>query len=107
MESVGDYLELVQGEQGREFVLVILKLLPGVPDVGVLVGGVLELDDAEGQPVQEQDDIGPSGGLVLPHGELVDGEPVVVVGVLEVDDAGRHSGHGAVGLSDRDGDSPG
>ena len=57
----GDYLELVQGEQVGEFVPVVLELLPSVPDVGVLVGGILELDDAQGQPVQEQDDVGPSG----------------------------------------------
>ena len=58
METVGYHQELVQGEQGGEFALVGLELLPGVPYVGVLVGRVLEFDDAEGQPVQEQDDVG-------------------------------------------------
>ena len=85
MESVGDHQELVEGEQSGEFVLVGLELLPSVPDVGVLVGRVLQFDDAQRQPVQEEDDVRSPGGLVLFHGELVDGEPVVIVGVLEVD----------------------
>ena len=85
VESVGDHLELVQGEQGGEFFLVVLELLPGVPDVGVLISRVLELDDAQGQSVQEQDYVRSAGGLVLLDGELVDGEPVVVVRALEVD----------------------
>ena len=107
MESVGYHQELVQGEQSGEFVLVGLELLPSVPDVGVLVGRVLQFDDAQGQPVQEEDDVRSPGRLVLLDGELVDGEPVVVVGVLEVYDGCRHSGHGAVRSSDWDGGAAG
>ena len=43
--------------------LVGLELAPGGPDGGVLVGRVLDLDDREGQAVDEQDDIGPAGAL--------------------------------------------
>ena len=42
------------------------------------------------------------GRLVLLDRELVDGEPVVVVWVLEVDDRGWHSGHGPVGSTKLD-----
>ena len=45
--------------------------------------------------------------MVLSVGELVDCEPVVVVVVLEVDDGGRYSGHGAVRLPDGSGECPG
>ena len=41
VEAVGDHQELVQREQGGEFSFVCLELIPGVPDVGVLVGRVL------------------------------------------------------------------
>ena len=107
MESVGDHQDLVHGEQGGKFGLVCLELIPGVPNVGVLVGRVLELDDAQGQPVQEEDYIRPSGGLVLPDSYLVDRQPVVVGRVLEVDDGRGFAARCAVGSSDGYCDSPG
>ncbi len=107
VEAVGYHQELVQGEQAGEFVLVGLELLPGVPDIGALIGRVLELDDADGQSVQEEDDIRPPGELVLLDGELVDGEPVVFVGVFEVDDSCGFSAHGPVVAPDGDGYSAG
>ena len=45
---VGDHQQLVHGEQRRRLGLVGLELLPGRLDRGVLVGGVLELDHAQG-----------------------------------------------------------
>ena len=81
--------------------------MPSVPDVGVLVGRVLQFDDAQGQPVQEEDNVGSAGGLVLFDGELVDGEPVVVVGLFEVDDGCGFPAHGSVVAPDGDGDAPG
>ena len=43
----------------------------------------------------------------LLHGDLVDGQPVVVCWVLEVDDVRGFAARRPVGSSDRDGDSPG
>ena len=76
----------VHGEQGWQLRLVSLELLPRRPDSGVLVGGVLQFDDAHGQSVYEQHDVRPAGVPVLGYGELVDGQPVVVGGDIEVDD---------------------
>ena len=55
VEAVRDHQEFVHGEQRGQFSLVCLELVPGVPDVGVLVGGVLEFNDGQWQAVQEED----------------------------------------------------
>ena len=61
-----------------------MELLPSGPDGGVLVGGVLQLDDPQRQAVEEQDDIGAAVVPVFGDGELVDRQPVVVVRVAPV-----------------------
>ena len=48
--------------------------------------GVLQLDDAQRQAVDEQHDIRAAGIPALGDGELVDRQPVVGGGVVEVDD---------------------
>ena len=73
-------------EQRRDLRLVGLELLEGGPDRRVLVGRVLQLDHGERQAVDEQHDVRPARVLPLGHRELVDGEPVVVAGRVEVDD---------------------
>ena len=96
---VGDHQQLVHGEQRRQLGLVGLELLPGLLDRGVLVGGVLELDHAQGQAVDEEHDVGTAVVLVLDDGELVDREEVVRPGVGEVDDLHRRPPHGAAGVA--------
>ncbi len=49
--------------------------------VGRLVGGVLQLDDDERQAVDEEDDVRTPVRPALDDGELVDGQPVVGVGI--------------------------
>ncbi len=93
---VGDHEHFVHGEESGQLSLVGLELLPSGPDGGVLVGGVLELDDAQGQAVDEEYDVGTAGVLILPDGELVDGQPVVVGGIVEVDDPRLRPEDGAV-----------
>ena len=73
--------------------LVGLELLPGVPDGGVLVRRVLQLDDPQGQAVHEQDDVGAVRVLVLGDG---DREPVVGRGPVEVDDLRLRPADGAL-----------
>ena len=79
--------------------LVGLELLPGLLDRGVLVGGVLELDQAQGQAVDEEHDVGTAVVLVLDDGELVDREEVVRPRALEVDDLRRRPPHGTAGVA--------
>ena len=83
---VRDDESLVHGEQGGQLRLVGLELPPCRPDGGVLVRGVLQLDDAQGQAVDEQHHVRPARVPVLGGGELVDRQPVVVGGNVEVDD---------------------
>ena len=104
--AVGGDEQLVQGEEAGDALLVGLELLPGVVDGRVLVRRVLQLDDPEGQAVQEQDDVGAVGVLVLGDGELVDREPVVGRGPLEVDDLRLRPADGALGCAVLDLDAP-
>ncbi len=85
LQPVGHHHRRIHREQPRQVVLVGLELVPRRPDGGVGVGRVLEFDHPERQPVDEQHDVGAPFGLVLNDGELVDCQPVVVGGVVEVD----------------------
>ena len=96
--AVRDHQRLVHGEEGWQLGLVGLELLPRRPDGGVLVGRVLQLDHAQGQPVDEQHHVRPAGVPVLGDGELVDRQPVVVGGVVEVDDPDEVAAHRTPGL---------
>ncbi len=71
-------------KQARDLGLVRLKLLERGIDGGLRVGHVLELKDGEGKAVDEDDGVRAAFRLAE-NGELVDGEPVVVRGVVEVD----------------------
>jgi hypothetical protein len=66
--AVGDDQGGVIGQQRRDLGLVGLELLEGFPDVGLLVGGVLQLDDRQRQAVDEQDDVGPADVGTAPRG---------------------------------------
>ena len=83
-------------EERGDFLLVGLQLLPGFPDRGVLVGRVLQFDDAQRQPVDEDHDVGPAVVLALDDRELVDRQPVVVGRVVVVDELHPVPGNRAV-----------
>ena len=95
LRPVRDHEHRVHGEERRQLGLVGLELLPRRPDGGVLVDRVLELDDGQRQAVDEQHDIGAAGVLVLRDGELVDRQPVVGGGIVEVDDSRLRPAHRA------------
>jgi hypothetical protein len=76
----------VTGEQRRDQSLVIFELLDGLPHRRTLVGRVLQLDNAERQPVDENHDVGTAALLPLDDGELIDRQPVVLLGPFEIDD---------------------
>ena len=73
-------------EQRRYQALVIFDLLDRLPDCGILVGRVFQLDDAERQPVDKDHNIGAAALLPFDDGKLIDRQPVVVLGPLEIDD---------------------
>jgi hypothetical protein len=97
VDAVGDQQERVEHEERRQLVLVGLQLVEGRPDRGLFVGRVLQLDERERQPIDEDDHVGPARVALLLHRELVHDEPVVGAWLLEVDDAHRRVTHGAVG----------
>ena len=78
----------VGAEQGRYPVLVGLKLVERPFEGGVFVARVLQLDHGQGQAVDEQHHIGPAVVLSLNHRELVHRQPVVGIGVGEIDQPG-------------------
>jgi hypothetical protein len=61
LAAVGDDQHLVVLEGVRDLLLVGLNLVVGLPDVGVFVGRVLQLDQHQRQAVDEQDDVRPAG----------------------------------------------
>ena len=95
LDAVGDHEHVVHGEQAGQFRFVGLKLLPGRPEGSVLVRWILELDDAQRQAIEEQHHVGPAIVLILCDGELVDRQPVVAVGIVEVDDLHLRPANGA------------
>ena len=97
MDAVGDDQRLVEGEEGGDLLFVGLKLVEGGPDGGVLGGRVLQFHDRQRQAVDEEHDIGAALVAVFDDGELVDRQPVVVVRVVEIEDAHQVAAQRAVG----------
>jgi len=103
LEPVRDHEQRAEREQRRQLGLVGLELLEGGPDGGVLVRGVLQLDEDERQTVDEEHHVRTPRVLGLADRELVDREPVVVLGVVEVDHLCLSAGNRAVGAAVLDG----
>ena len=84
--AIGDDERGVEGEQGGKLRLVGLELVERAPEGCVLVRGVLELDEHQGQAVHEQHHVRTARVLGFAHRELVHRKPVVAVGIGEVED---------------------
>ena len=84
-------------KEGGNLGFVGLQLGVGAPDGGAFSGGVLELDQAQGQPVEEHHQVGPAVVLALAHGELVHHQPVVGGNGGEVDQPHMVAGDAAIG----------
>ena len=85
LQAVRNYQDFVEVEERGDFLLVGLQLVPGVPDRGVLIGGIFQFDHAQGQAVEEDDQIGSAVVLAFDDGELIDNQPVVFCRVVEID----------------------
>ena len=92
LDAIGDDQQGVVREQGRQFSLVGLALLPCRPDGGFLVSRVLQLQQHQRQAVDEEHYVRPSIALIFDNGELIYHKPVVVGRSDEVDDARLSSG---------------
>jgi len=97
LDTVARDEQFVADEQARDGVLVGLELLEGLLRGGGHVGRVLELDHGQRQAVDKTDDVRPLGRLAFLDRELVDGEPVVGVDVVEVDEPCLVASDAAVG----------
>ena len=82
---VGSDQHRIGRKERRNLRLVGLQLLKRRPNRRILIRRILELDDRERQPVDEDHNIRPPRVLPLRHGELIDRHPVVVLGNFEVD----------------------
>jgi hypothetical protein len=100
--AVGDDQERVVGEQRRDLLLVGLELLVGVGQRRVLIPRVLELDHHQRQAVHHDDHVGAPVVVALDDRELVDRHPVVLLGVVVVDQAQPQRGHLAGAARDLD-----
>ena len=64
-----------------------LYLVEGLPDVGVFVGRVLQLNQHQRQTVDEQDDVGSASVVRALDGELFDCPKLIAAGIFPVDEA--------------------
>ena len=75
----------IGAEQGADLGLVGLQLVERAVDGRVFVAGVFQLDDGERQSIDEDHNVRAAVGFLLDDGELVHRQPVVGVGIVEID----------------------
>ncbi len=59
----------------------------GISDGGVLIAKIFQLEEGERNSIHEDDDIGAAIGAIFDDGELIDGGPIVVFGLLKVEES--------------------
>ena len=84
LRAVGDDQEFVVVEQRGDLSGVGLELLVGVPDRGLLVGGVLQFNDGQRETVEENDYVGPAVVPGLDDRELIHRQPVICLHGAEI-----------------------
>jgi len=97
LKPIADHQNGVGGEEGRNLRFVGLQLGVGAPDGGAFIGGVLELDQAQGQAIEKHHHVGAATVLAIAHGELVHHQPVVGADLSEVDQLHMIAGDAAIG----------
>ena len=105
LQAVGNNQHRVVDEQRRDLLLVGLKLLERLPDVGVFVRRIFQFDDTQRQAVDENHDVGAAVVLAFNHRELVHHQPVVVVRVIEINQPDNFRADAAVLAAALDGDA--
>ena len=89
--AIGDDAEPVEGEELRDVHRVVADLVMRAGHVGILVPGVLQLEEHQRQPVDVDHQVGPAGVARIArtaalHRELVDHQEVVQLRPLEVEE---------------------
>ena len=84
-DTVRDKQGLIEGKEGGQFRLVGLELVERRPDGCVLIRRVLEFHDAQRQAVEEEHDVRAARITVIRDAKLVDGEPIICLGIVEID----------------------
>ena len=84
---VGNDQHGVVGEQRWHLNLVSLEFVIGTSYLCLMIGGVFEFDDRQRQSIDEHDQIGTAVDMIFNDGELVDDQPVIVFGVVEIEQA--------------------
>jgi hypothetical protein len=97
LQAIARHQHGVVVEQGRDLRLVGAELLVGSPDRRILIGGILQLDEAKRQAVHEHDDIRPTVVLAFDDRVLVQRQPVVRAGIVEIHQTHVAARDGAVG----------
>ena len=62
-----------------------MDLFPSIKNRRILLSRVLQFDDAEGNPIYEEQNVGTSFRSVLANGELIDRAKDVCLRILKVD----------------------
>lgn len=84
LQAIAHHQRRVVMQQRGNLRLVGLQLRVGAPDRRVLIGRVLQLDQAQRQPVDENHDVRPPVVLPLDHCELLQRQPVVRTHLAEI-----------------------
>ena len=87
LAAVRNHQQLVVLDDIGNLFLVGLDLVVGFPDIGLLVGRVLQLQQHQRQAIDEQDHIRPAGVVQPFDGELIDRQPAVLGRVFPVNQA--------------------
>ena len=84
LRAVAHHEEFVVVQQRGDFSPVGLELLEGIPNRGLLVGRIFQLDDRERETIEKNHDVGPAVVAGFDDGELIHREPVVRERVVEI-----------------------
>ena len=94
--AIRDDCDDVGNEYTRDLTPISLDLVPGIAESGVLISRVLQLQQANGQTVEENEHVGSAVVAGLDNGELVESSPIVVPRGIEVHEPQAHGGGPAI-----------
>ena len=94
--AIRDDSDDIGDEHAGDLTPIGLDLVPGVAESGVLISRVLQLQQADGQAVEEDEHVWPAVVAGLDNGELVEHPPVVALRLIKVHEPQAHGGGPAI-----------